>query len=150
MTPIDSKQKMLSLNELIVASNVAQDTGIGPQQAIVNTILEMSIPTNKHMRYGNTLFIVNGGDGRSAYMSAMNVDTPKNFIENVRKFLTASYMLGFDNMLTVFSQPELIRVFEIIIKDPPQPEMAYEVKQKPNGQFMAIFQLGPLRGEYSQ
>lgn len=145
MNPVDSKQKMLSLNELILSSNMAQNTGIGPQEAIVSAILEMSMPTNKHMRYGNSLFIINGGDDRSAYMSAMNVDTPRNFVENVRKFLTASYLLGFDNLMTVFSQPELIRVFEIISKDPPQPDMAYEVKQKPSGQFMAIIQLGPLR-----
>jgi len=78
-------------------------------------------------------------------MSAMNVDTPRNFIENVKKFINSAYLLGFDNLVTIFKQPELIQVFRIIAKNPPRPEMGYELKENRNGEYVANFKLGPLR-----
>lgn len=145
MKPVDSKQKVVSLTELIVASNQAQETGFPPQQAVLMAVAEMSMPVNEHMRFGNTLFIINKGQGRNGYMSAMNIDTPRNFIENVKKFIDSAYLLGFDNLVTIFKQPELIQVFRIIAKNPPRPEMGYELKENRNGDYVANFKLGPSR-----
>jgi len=145
MQPVDSKQKMVSLTELIVASNQAQDTGYSPQKAVLMAVAEMSMPTNDHMRFGNTLFITNKGKGRNGYMSAMNIDTPRNFIENVKRFIDSAYLLGYDNLVTIFKQPQLIQVFKIIAKNPPRPEMGYELKVNRNGDYVANFKLGPSR-----
>jgi hypothetical protein len=145
MKPVDSKQKVVSLTELILASNEAQQTGRTPQQAVLAAVAEMSMPVTKHMRFGNTLFIINKGQGRNGYMSAMNIDTPRNFIENVKKFLDSAYLLGFDNLVTIFNQEELIQVFRIIAKNPPRKEMGYEIKINRKGQYVANFKLGPSR-----
>jgi len=145
MKPVDSKQKMVSLTELIISSNEAQQTNYTPQQAVLMAVAEMSMPINKHMRFGNTLFIINKGEGRNSYMSAMNVDTPRNFVENVKKFIDSAYLLGFDNLVTIFKQEELIQVFRIIAKNPPRPEMGYEIKINRNGDYVANFKLGPSR-----
>ena len=145
MKPVDSKQKMVSLTELIISSNEAQQTNYTPQQAVLMAVAEMSMPINKHMRFGNTLFIINKGEGRNGYMSAMNIDTPRNFIENVKKFIDSAYLLGFDNLVTIFKQEELIQVFRIIAKNPPRPEMGYEIKINRNGDYVANFKLGPSR-----
>jgi len=145
MKPVDSKQKVVSLTDLIISSNEAQQTNYTPQQAVLMAVAEMSMPINKHMRFGNTLFIINKGQGRNGYMSAMNIDTPRNFIENVRKFLDSAYLLGFDNLVTIFKQQELIQVFRIIAKNPPREEMGYEIKINRKGQYVANFKLGPSR-----
>jgi len=145
MKPVDSKQKMVSLTELIISSNEAQQTNYTPQQAVLMAVAEMSMPINKHMRFGNTLFIINKGEGRNGYMSAMNIDTPRNFVENVKRFIDSAYLLGFDNLVTIFKQEELIQVFRIIAKNPPRPEMGYEIKINRNGDYVANFKLGPSR-----
>ena len=145
MQPVDSKQKVVNLTELIVASNQAQETGFPPQKAVLMAVAEMSMPMNDHMRFGNTLFIINKGEGRNGYMSAMNIDTPRNFIENVKKFIDSAYLLGFDNLVTIFKQPELIQVFRIIAKNPPRPEMGYEIKVNKQDKYIANFKLGPSR-----
>ena len=145
MKPVDSKKNMVGLTELIISSNEAQQTNYTPQQAVLMAVAEMSMPINKHMRFGNTLFIINKGEGRNGYMSAMNIDTPKNFVENVKRFIDSAYLLGFDNLVTIFKQEELIQVFRIIAKNPPRPEMGYEIKINRNGDYVANFKLGPSR-----
>jgi len=136
---------MVGLTELIISSNEAQQTNYTPQQAVLMAVAEMSMPINKHMRFGNTLFIINKGEGRNGYMSAMNIDTPRNFVENVKRFIDSAYLLGFDNLVTIFKQEELIQVFRIIAKNPPRPEMGYEIKINRNGDYVANFKLGPSR-----
>lgn len=145
MKPVDSKKKMLDLTDIILESNRAQNTGRDPKQAVLMAVAEMSMPSTKHMRFGNTLFIINKGRGRNGYMSAMNVDTPRNFLENVKKFIDSAYLLGFDNLITVFTQEALIQIFRMIAKSPPRPEMGYQIKQNKQGQYIANFKLGPLR-----
>lgn len=145
MKPVDSKKNMVGLTELIISSNEAQQTNYTPQQAVFMAVAEMSMPINKHMRFGNTLFIINKGEGRNGYMSAMNIDTPRNFVENVKRFIDSAYLLGFDNLVTIFKQEELIQVFRIIAKNPPRPEMGYEIKINRNGDYVANFKLGPSR-----
>ena len=145
MKPVDSKKNMVGLTELIISSNEAQQTNYTPQQAVLMAVAEMSMPINKHMRFGNTLFIINKGEGRNGYMSAMNIDTPRNFVENVKKFIDSAYLLGFDNLVTIFKQEELIQVFRIIAKNPPRPEMGYEIKINRKGDYVANFKLGPSR-----
>lgn len=145
MKPVDSKKNMVGLTELIISSNEAQQTNYTPQQAVLMAVAEMSMPINKHMRFGNTLFIINKGEGRNGYMSAMNIDTPRNFVENVKRFIDSAYLLGFDNLVTIFKQEELIQVFRIIAKNPPRPEMGYEIKINRNGDYVANFKLGPSR-----
>ena len=51
----------------------------------------------------------------------------------------------FDNLVTIFKQPELIQIFRIIAKNPPRPEMGYELKENRNGDYVANFKLGPSR-----
>ena len=145
MKPVDSNKEMLGLTDIILESNRAQNTGRDPRQAVMMAVAEMSMPSTKHMRFGNTIFIINKGIGRNGYMSAMNVDTPKNFVENVRRFIDSAYLLGFDNLVTIFEQEELIQVFRIIAKNQPRPEMGYEIKINKEGQYVANFKLGPSR-----
>ena len=145
MKPVDSNKEMLGLTDIILESNRAQNTGRDPKQAVMMAVAEMSMPSTKHMRFGNTIFIINKGIGRNGYMSAMNVDTPKNFVENVRRFIDSAYLLGFDNLVTIFEQEELIQVFRIIAKNQPRPEMGYEIKINKEGQYVANFKLGPSR-----
>lgn len=145
MKAVDSKNKVVSLTELITASNEAENTGYSPKEAVLRAVTQMSMPTNKHMRFGNTLFIINKGQGRNGYMSAMNVDTPRNFIEHLKKFIDSAYLLGFDNLVTIFKQRELIQALHIVTKNFPRPEMGYQLKENSKGQYVLNFKLGPLR-----
>ena len=150
MKPVDSKKKMLDLTDIILMANYNKPNSRDPNEALALAIAEMSMPITKHMRVGNTLFVINKGRGRNGYMAAMNVDTPRNFVENVRKFLVSAYLLGFDNLVTVFDEPAYLQIFHILAKNPPREDMAYEIRENKNGQYVAGIKLGPPREEVMQ
>jgi hypothetical protein len=145
MKPVDSKQKMLSLTELVLTAGYSQFTERDPREAMMMIVAELSMPTTKHMRLGNTLFIIDKGRGRNGYMRALNADTAQNFMEHNKKFADSAYLLGFDNLITIFKEPAFIQIFRMIAKKPPRPEMGYELKEGKNGEYIVNFKLGPSR-----
>ena len=145
MKPVDSKQKMLSLTELVLTAGYSQFTERDPRQAMLMLVAELSRPDTKHMRFGNTLFIINKGQGRNGYMRALNADTAENFMEHNKKFADSAYLLGYDNLITIFKEPSFIQIFRMVARNPPRPEMGYELKEGKNGEYIVNFKLGPLR-----
>jgi hypothetical protein len=145
MKPVDSKQKMLSLTELVLTASSTQSNQVDPRELMLRIVAELSMPNTKHMRFGNTLFIINKGQGRNGYMRALNADTAQNFMEHNKKFADAAYLLGYDNLLTTFEEPAFIQIFRIISKNPPRPNMGYELKDSDTGEYVVNFKLGPSR-----
>lgn len=146
MTPVDSKQRQLSLTEIVQIAGANQGEPYDLRQLMARIILELSLPNTKHMIFGNTLFIINQVDQRDGFMRALNADTAQNFLENSVQFANAAYMLGIDNLYTEFQQPSFLQVFRFIARNPMREEMGYEVVGLPSGSFGVTFKLGPERG----
>ncbi len=146
MDMVDSKQKELDLISLVQIATENQDNdGMDLRQIAMALTAEMLLPTTDWMRYGNTLFIINRGEGRDGYMRAFNADTSQNFIENCRKFSDAAYYIGYDNLITEFTTPSFAQIFNIISRNPPRDEMGYELQDLEDGSYRVIFSLGPER-----
>jgi hypothetical protein len=62
------------------------------------------------------------------------------------EFIKACYKLGFDTMASTFRDPTILSVFRYISKNPPNPEMGYNVRKTADGGFMATVKTGPARG----
>lgn len=145
MQPVDSKQNKLGITEIIQISGYNQGSEYNLRDLMLRIVAELSMPTTQHMIFGNTLFIINKGEGRNGYMRALNADTAQNFLESTKKFVDAAYMLGYDNLYTEFEEPSFIQVFQIISRNPPREEMGYELIDFEDGTFGVNFKLGPDR-----
>lgn len=145
MNPVDSQQRKLSITEIVQISGYNQDSESDIQSLMTQIVFELSLPTTKHMVFGNTLFIINQGEGRDGYMRALNADTAPNFLESCVRFANAAYMLGFDNLYTEFDQPSFIQVFRFISRNPMREEMGYELSAFEDGTYGVNFKLGPER-----
>lgn len=145
MQAVDSKQRKLSLTEICQIANAVQGDDSDLRDLMYRIVAELSLPTTRHMVFGNTLFIINQGEGRDGYMRALNADTAQNFLESSKKFADAAYMLGYDNLYTEFQEPSFIQVFQVISRNPPRDEMGYELIDFEDGTYGVTFKLGPER-----
>lgn len=147
MQAVDSKQRKLSLTEIVQISGYNQDLGYDLRQLMMRIVTELSTPVTQHMIFGNTLFIINKGEGRNGYMRALNADTAENFLQSSKRFADAAYMLGYDNLYTEFDEPSFLQIFEIISRNPPRPDMGFEAIEFDDGTYGVTFKLGPDRPE---
>lgn len=145
MQAVDSKEQQLKLGDIIRIAGFQTDSPYDTKELTVRLVAEMSDPQTTHMVYGNTLFIINKGNGRYGYMRALNADTAKNFLESSKRFIEVAYALGFDVLVTQFSQPSFLQLFREISKDMPRPDMGYKVQETDGGKYQVTFALGPRR-----
>jgi hypothetical protein len=145
MNPVDSKQQQLTLTDIVQISGYNQGSEYALPDLMTRIVMELSLPNTKHMIFGNTLFIINQGEGRDGYMRALNADTAQNFLENSVRFANAAYMLGIDNLYTEFQEPSFIQVFRYISRNPMREDMGYELIDYEDGTYGVNFKLGPER-----
>ncbi len=146
MQAVDSKQRKLNITEIVQISGYQQDAEYDLRELMMRIVAELSLPTTEHLVIGNTLFIINKGEGRVGYMRALNADTGANFLESCRVFSEAAYMLGFDTLVTDFDEPSFLQVFRYMARPPrPREQMGYEVAETEGGGYQVTFQLGPER-----
>jgi hypothetical protein len=98
------------------------------------------------IRQGNTLFIIHKAAPGIGWFRALNADTAPNFLANSLEFIKACYKMGFDTMASTFDDPAIISVFRYISKNPPNPDMGYEIEAMDDGSFMGTIKTGPSRG----
>lgn len=148
MQAVDSKQRKLSIDEIVQIAYGNQDLEFDLRETMIRLVAELSMPETKHIVFGNTLFIVNQGEGRNGYMRALNADTGANFLESCRKFTDTAYLLGFDNLVTDFDEPAFLQVFRYMARPPrPREDMGYEVQENKDGTYRVVFKIGPDREE---
>jgi len=145
MQAVDSKQQQLKIGDIIRIAGFQTDSPYDTKELTLRLVTEMSDPQTTHMVYGNTLFIINKGNGRYGYMRALNADTANNFLESSKRFVEVAYALGFDVLVTQFSQPSFLQLFREISKDMPRPKMGYKVQETDGGKYQVTFALGPRR-----
>jgi hypothetical protein len=145
MNAVDSKKQQLSIGDIIRIAGFNTNSPYDTSELTVRLTAEMSDPRVTHMVYGNTLFIIDKGEGRNGYMRALNADTAENFIESSKKFADVAYALGFDVLVTQFKTPSFLQIFRDISKALPRKQMGYKVQQDSRGNYVVTFALGPRR-----
>ena len=98
----------------------------------------LSIPTNKYMKLGNTVFILIGSDQGVANIVVYNADTMENLMENYERVLDAAQMLGFQQVFVDFNENFLGFYDELTNRYMTD---GYEIARLDNGQFRMIVNL---------
>jgi len=143
---VDSQQQELSPEDIVAIAALNTDAGIDRQQAIQMINAELQMEDTLFIRQGNTLFILHKAAPRVGWFRALNADTANNYLENSVEFIRACYKMGFDTVASTFEDPAIIAIFRYISKNPPNPDMGYEIETMDNGSFMGTIKTGPSRG----
>lgn len=146
MEMVDSKQRQLTGEQIIEVA--AANTKVGRPMKQVKEMLtvEFTMPNVWKMRNGNTIFVVHKTKYPGAgFFRALNADTARNFVENGRVFADAAYKVGFDTVVTQFSDASLLGIFKVISRNPVQEKMGYAVQRTQDGGYQVTLQLGPQR-----
>ena len=138
MNPIDSKEQELSMTDILSMVNQASDTGLDLRSFVFETVMLLSIPTNKYMKLGNTVFILIGSDQGVANIVVYNADTMENLMENYERVLDAAQMLGFQQVFVDFNENFLGFYDELTNRYMTD---GYEIARLDNGQFRMIVNL---------
>ena len=138
MNPIDSQEQELSMTDILSMVNQASDTGLDLRSFVFQTVMLLSIPTNKYMKLGNTVFILIGSDQGVANIVVYNVDTMENLMENYERVLDAAQMLGFQQVFVDFNENFLGFYDELTNRYMTD---GYEIARLDNGQFRMIVNL---------
>ena len=142
---VDSREKELSVEDIIGIAGMNTDAGVQVGQLIQMINAELNMPDTLFLRQGNTLFIIHKAKPRVGFFRALNADTANNFLQNGMEFIKACYKMGFDTMATQFSDPTILSVFRFISNNPPNPNMGYQVQKTDDGGFYVTVQCGPRR-----
>jgi hypothetical protein len=154
MELVDSKQKRLNSFEII--SIFLSNTGfysmpvggsgskMSPEVAMPAIIAEFKQPNTEFVRLGNTIYILHKGKDGKGFFKAYNADTPRNFLENSRKFCVIAFRkFKMDYLVTEFQGQGIERLFYAISKNPPLPGMGYKVyKGQKTGTTRIVLKLG--------
>ena len=143
---IDSKQQMLSAEEIIQKSALNTKSPYPYPEVYQSISQELQLPGTQFLRQGNTLFIVHYDHGRVGTFRALNADTAYNYLENSKGFIRAAYDMGYDVLMTEFYDPSIANIFEMISRDPINKDMGYQIDKTEDG-FLGTITLGPLREE---
>jgi hypothetical protein len=142
---IDSKQKKLTSAQIIEVAS--QNTGVQRPIDQIKQMLtvEFNMTNVWKMRQGNTIFVVHKSNLPGyGWFRALNADTAKNFLENSRVFADSAYKVGFDVVVTNFTDPTILNIFKMISRNPVRDGMGYAVQKAQNG-YRVTLVLGPKR-----
>jgi hypothetical protein len=145
---VDSKQEQLDIFQIAIIATSQTSSEYSPDAVIATLIEELKQPDTYSILEGNTLFIVHKGEGRNGMFRALNADIPANYLSNSLIFAKACYQLGFDYIITQFTEPSLLNIFNYVEKyrDKVNPDMGFVSQKTDDGQFVVTVKLGPERG----
>ena len=141
---VDSKQKMLQVNDLLHAAAENTQSEYPVEMVYASFTREAQMPNSKFLRYGNTIFIIHGDLEKPGVGSfrALNADTAQNFLQSSYQFVIDAYKAGYYMLITKFRDQNLINIFKIIQRNPPNPGMGFDVKTGADGQYVVRLMVG--------
>jgi hypothetical protein len=148
MALVNSKQHILKPAQIIEIA--AEETKEKASLKEVKTLLlkEFSLPGSWKCQEGNTIFIVHTSKKpRYGVFRAINADTAQNYLENSKEFAKAAYEVGYDVLITQFTDPAILQIFKAISRNPVQDKMGYVAqKLEHDAGYQVTLMLGPQRG----
>lgn len=141
---VDSKQQMLQVNDLLQAAAENTQSEYPVELVYAAFTREAQMPNSKFLRYGNTIFIIHGDLEKPGVGSfrALNADTAQNFLQSSYQFVIDAYKAGYYMLVTKFRDQNLLNIFKIIQRNPPNPGMGFDVKTGADGQYVVNLMVG--------
>jgi hypothetical protein len=142
---VDSNERMLDIGEIIMIAAQQTESEYPIELVAAAFVKEVEMPGNKFLRYGNTIFVIDGNEKKpgTGMFRALNADTAQNFLESSFQFVIDAYEAGFYFLVTQFYDQSLLNIFRIISQNPPREGMGYKVEMLEDGGYQVSLQLGP-------
>jgi len=151
---VDSKQKELQPQEIILEATTQTKSEYTPDQVLASVMVEVREPGVVLMQEGNTLYISHKCKDRVAYARALNADTAQNYVENSIIYAKAMYTAGYDTLVVDFNDKTIFSLFDAIVSDKNRqrvspdkdgkPTVSYTVKNLSTG-YRITCNIGPKR-----
>ncbi len=140
---VDSNKQKLDFAQIAVIA-LENTRSQYPREAAMPAILtEVTQPNTDVKQMGNTVFILHEGKDGQAFFKALNADTPRNFLQNSRKYVVyAKNELGMDVLVTEFEDKAISTLFHAISKSPPMPGMGFKEYKLKSGRTRIVLNLG--------
>lgn len=147
MEVIDSKQKQLTLQEVIVHAvhNYKDQMDIPVANALLLIMEELKLPNSEAIQFGNSVFITHYNKGKTAaVMRVLNVDTAKNMLANIEPYIRRLLQLGVEELVTTYTQ----KSFEMFLREVEKRKIGtYKVKQFKDNYYAAVIKM-PMAKKY--
>lgn len=142
METIDSKEKQLSIPEVVVRAATNSSSGLPLQTILVAFAKEASMPNTDVDLYGNTVFITHYDKTKTkAVGRALNADVAKNFIFSGQEYLRDMYKRGVRRWSTWFRQPSYAMGFKFFRNHPITTEMDVQILPEQDGKTIVLIKL---------
>jgi hypothetical protein len=143
---VDSNKKELSVEAILMIAAQETKSPYLASTVYAAMVKEMNMPGTSLVRDGNTIFIIHNAEGRVGLFRAFNADTARNYLESNYAFAQAAYKMGFDILVSEFTDPPIMNILKAISRNPPQEGMGYRAERTKQG-FRVTIKLGPKRPE---
>jgi hypothetical protein len=136
MAQVDSKERQLSIPEIVSQAAATQNTTDLPiQTVLVAFVQEASMPNTEVKQYGNTVFITHfSKDKDLAVGRAINMDTANNFVYNGTDYLRDLVRGGTTKFVAQFAQKSFAAAFAILKRTPVTTDMKMWIVDTPKGE----------------
>ena len=120
MAQVDSKERQMSISEIVVQATATQSKrNIPLQAALLAFVKGGSMPNTEVKQYGNTVFITHfSKDKDLAVGRSLNMDTARNFLENGRKYFQDLVRNGTKKFVAQFNQRSYTMAFAVLKRRP--------------------------------
>jgi hypothetical protein len=144
--PISSDTTILPPAQILVEFLRRYGSGQHPTPAALAALAqELEMEDAEAIQFGNTAFISHyTADGQSVFMRALNVDTAKNFVDNIENYVAHVYRRGVKTITTAFTDDAIAGAIRTVkqriekLNRAVKAELTFDVR---NEQTVAIIQL---------
>jgi len=151
MRVIDSKEELVPESRVIVLSVDQLNTKHPLPTALAIIAKEGSMPSADTKQFGNTVFLTHRGVGENQNKTvgrAFNIDTARNYINNVLVYLEYLRVGGITHYTTMFSGSEvfkLIKIIERTLENSTDTVVFIKEATKSDSEYMAFVKFGKQR-----
>jgi hypothetical protein len=137
MAIVDSKEKMLGVNELIQEAYENEEEHRLPLELeYPRFVQEAMMPNSYFLRYGNSIFVLHGDDKQAgiASMRILRADTDENFVQALYQCFKDAYEIGYYLLVVRENLTDsLVNYLDIIENDPKNPDIEYSIDEDSDG-----------------
>lgn len=135
MAQVDSKERLLSIPEIVTQVSATQSkSGLPLQVMLLAFVKEGSMPNTEVKQYGNTVFITHFSEDRDlAIGRALNLDTARNFVANGDEYFRDLVRGGTRKFVAQFKQKSYAMAFEAFKRRPITTEQRIWIVNTPKG-----------------
>lgn len=135
MAQVDSKERQMSIPEIVIQATATQSKrNIPLQAALLAFVKEGTMPNTEVKQYGNTVFITHFSEDRDlAVGRALNMDTARNFVANGDAYFRDLVRNGTTKFVAQFNQKSYAMAFAAFKRRPITTEQKMWIVPTPKG-----------------